>query len=140
MERLEREKKKAFLRSYLKLKRGCEALNAAIEELRTNVILPGRPMTGMPRGGEPAGLEGYFDAVQGKERELREKRIAMMAAYDAVETAIWKMPAGYEREILQRRYLAGEKWEAIAEELHLDVRTVYRYHGFALSDFKMPDG
>ena len=140
MERIDRERKKAFLRSYLKLKRGCRALEAAIEELRAGVILPAKPMTGMPRGGEPAGLEGYIDAVREKERELDEKRLAMVAAYDRVESAIWKMPAGYEREILQRRYLAGEKWEAIADELHLDVRSVYRYHGYALSSFQLPEG
>lgn len=140
MERLERERKKAFLRSYLKLKRGCRALEAAIEELRAGVILPAKPMTGMPRGGEPAGLEGYIDAVREKERELDQKRLAMVEAYDRVESQIWKMPAGYEREILQRRYLMGQKWEAIADELHLDVRSVYRYHGYALSSFQLPEG
>ena len=140
MERYERDRKKAFLRSYLKAKRDVAAIEAAIEELRASAILPAKPMTGMPRGGEPAGLEGYIDAVREKERELLEKRIAMIAAYDRVESAVWKMREGYEREILQRRYLAGEKWEAIAEDLHLDVRTVYRYHGYALSSFKLPEG
>lgn len=140
MERIERDRKKAFLRSYQKLRRGVAALESAIEELRANAILPARPLNGMPRGGEPAGLEGYLDALQAKEAELLQKRIAMIAAYDRVETAIWKMPEGYEREILQRRYLAGEKWETIADELHLDVRTVYRYHGYALSSFKLPEG
>lgn len=139
MERLERERKKAFLRSYLKLKRGCRALEAAIEELRAGVILPAKPMTGMPRGGEPAGLEGYIDAVREKERELDQKRLAMVEAYDRVESAIWKMEPGVKRDVLMYRYLSGMTWEEMGEKMGYTVRWLTAIHGYALSDFTLPE-
>lgn len=37
--------------------------------------------------------------------------------------------------ILEMRYIDQEKWEQIALNMHLDVRWVYRLHGYALQEF-----
>lgn len=44
-----------------------------------------------------------------------------------------------EQLVLMKRYLLGNSWEKIAEELHADVRTVYRWHTKALKNLKLPE-
>ena len=36
------------------------------------------------------------------------------------------------RSLLEKRYLSFKKWEDIADEMHVSLRTVYRMHGEAL--------
>lgn len=139
MEKNERDRKKAFLRSYQRYKRGCKALEAAIDELRANVILPARPLTGMPRGGEPAGLETYIDALSRKEIQLEAKRADMIRAFDRVETAIMKMSPGAQRDILLYRYIAGLTWEQMAQKMGYTVRRLTQLHGYALANFRLPE-
>lgn len=55
-----------------------------------------------------------------------------MAVLDEIEGKIAGIEDGRQREILRRRYIAGQKWEEIAKEMHLDDRWVLRLHGRAL--------
>ena len=44
-----------------------------------------------------------------------------------------------DREILHRRYLLGQRWERIAEEMHYDVRWVLRCHRRAVERIDIPE-
>lgn len=44
-----------------------------------------------------------------------------------------------EKIVLINRYLLEESWDKIAENLHADVRTVFRWHSKALENLKLPD-
>ena len=39
--------------------------------------------------------------------------------------------------ILEMRYMDQDTWEQIAVNMHMDVRHIYRLHGYALQEFTM---
>lgn len=42
-------------------------------------------------------------------------------------------------QILTLRYINGQKWENIAQIMHMDLRWVHRLHGRALQKIQIPD-
>lgn len=134
------ERKKAFLRSYQRNRRGLAALTLELEELRTAAAMPGRGYDGMPHGHTPQDLSGIVARIAETEAKAAAARLAMQQDLVMVEQAIMRVGPGYEREVLTRRYIAGETWDQIADEMHMTARHAQRYHGYALSMVRVPEG
>ena len=134
------ERKKAFLRSYQRTRRGLAALTLELEELRTAAAMPGRGYDGMPHGHTPQDLSGIVARIADTEAKAAAARLAMQQDLVMVENAIMRVGPGYEREVLTRRYIAGETWDQIADEMHMTARHAQRYHGYALSMVRVPEG
>lgn len=61
-------------------------------------------------------------------KRFREYMIARQGA----EAAINALKFPDEREALTRRYIMFQKWEYIAEKMHISLRHIHRIHGGAL--------
>lgn len=134
------ERKKAFLRSYQRTRRGLAALTLELEELRTAAAMPGRGYDGMPHGHTPQDLSGIVARIAETEAKAAAARAAMQQDLVMVENAILRVGPGYEREVLTRRYIRGETWDQIADEMHMTARHAQRYHGYALAMVRVPEG
>lgn len=69
----------------------------------------------------------YEEKIGAEIDELTEKR-------QEIEKVINSVPDDVQREILTRRYLLYQKWELVAEEMHRDLRWIYRLHGKAVEN------
>ena len=72
---------------------------------------------------------GMLDDINDKIDELVDKKMI-------IEKQIDLLPNGDSKVILERRYIADERWEDIAEAMKLELRWVHRLHGRALQEFE----
>lgn len=110
---------KEWLSRYGVLKKAAERTEAEMQRLRSQAESITQHITDMPGGG--AGRNKLEDAVK-KIDELEEElgrevleaisvRKEIAAAIEAVENPVYK-------ELLKRRYIDGDKWEIIAEQMN----------------------
>ena len=137
---MDTERTKAFLKSYQRAKRGQLALMLELEELEAAAAFKGTGSDGMPRSRQPQDLSGIVARIAETEAKAAAARLAMQQDLVMVENAIMRVGPGYEREVLTRRYIRGETWDQIAEEMHMTARHAQRYHGYALSMVRVPEG
>lgn len=137
---MDTERTKAFLRSYQRAKRGQLALMLELEELEAAAAFKGTGSDGMPRSRQPQDLSGIAVRLVELKQRIATEALGMVHAFELVDNAISQMGDGYEREVLTRRYILGQKWEQIADEMHMAVRSVHRYHGLALQQVRIPEG
>lgn len=134
----ETERKKAFLRSYQRAKRGQVALMLELEELEN--ALPAAGYDGQPHSHEPQDLSGKVARIVELKEKIRAETDGCLRAFALIENAVKRLGPGYEREVLTRRYLIGQSWEDIETEMHMSARNAQRYHGYALAQLVVPKG
>ena len=78
---------------------------------------------------------GKIDELQ---KEVNSDIDRLVDLREQIKLSIKSVRNPNERMVLQLRYINGQTWEAIAEELHADRSTVIRWHGKALYNFIMP--
>lgn len=66
------------------------------------------------------------------QQKIKERIDYLYSVKQEIFDAISKVENSSHRTLLDLRYLRYMTWERIAEELHLDLRYVYRLHGVAL--------
>lgn len=66
------------------------------------------------------------------EEKLAQRRAYALRLLMEIEEVVGKVEDPTERRLLHLRYIQGEKWERIAEDLGRTERWVYRLHGRAL--------
>ena len=125
---------KEYLRQYVQIER---EIGRLLEERQRWVDLATRitpvysdtPVSGQSGDWKiPAAVERIAEQeekIDAKISELVERRAEIERTVKQVEDV-------RQREILNRRYLYGQKWEKIAEDMCLDYRWVLRLHGRAL--------
>lgn len=131
---------KEFLRRARAVDRRVDEAQERVERLRAR-LESGRmsQITGMPRGGGADWTETadrlieLEQRVNARTRELVRWKLAAIDAIDAVEEARL-------REVLELYYIDGFTWEQVAQRMGLDLRWVYRLHGKALLQVKVPEG
>lgn len=65
--------------------------------------------------------------------EKLDARIAdLLAVQGEISDVISRIQDERYRELLQRRYIGGDRWDAVAAAMGYEVRSVYRMHGAAL--------
>lgn len=133
----ENEKKKLFLKSYLRDKLAVIRIEEQLAELRASKISPSLISDGMPHGTSLSDLSDYAAKVDELERELIQKRYDRIRSFLRVQTAIEAVEDEAEKDLLTYRYLRGMKWEEIAVKMGYTWRHTIRVHGQALENFKM---
>lgn len=134
----ENEKKKAYLNGYRYCKRREAQLEQQIAELRSQRMNTSIQNDGMPHGNASSDLSGYMARLDALVSQLEHERNMAVKQYKEIHNQIHKMQDGVEKEVLERRYLMGEKWEQIAVQMNYTYRHVIRLHGTALRDFMLP--
>lgn len=133
----ENEKKKLFLKSYLRDKLAVIRIEEQLAELRASKISPSLISDGMPHGTSLSDLSDYAAKVDELERELIRKRYDRICSFQRVQTAIEAVEDEAEKDLLTYRYLRGMKWEEIAVKMGYSWRKIHYLHGDALEHLEI---
>ena len=134
----ENEKKKIFLKSYLRDKQAVRRIEEQLAELRLSKLSPGMSMgDGMPHGSDMRDLSDYAAKVDELERELIQARYDRIQSFRKVQAAIEEIEDETEKDLLTYRYLKGMQWERIAVAMGYSWKHVHRIHAAALKNLKM---
>lgn len=136
--REENERKKEYLRQYLKAKRAQEILEQEIDELRLDRMIPGSPaQDGMPHGSGGGDLSGYAVRLDDLDRKLRAQMYKKIQLRAEITAKIDAMPDETESLLLRLRYIHGLKWEEVAVKMDYSWRAVHKIHSKALEHFEI---
>ena len=127
--------KKQYLQRYIIAKRNIALLTAQIDELQQIQTNPTVLLDGMPKGNKVSDLSSYMAKMDMLLRELEAEREIQMIVYAEICRKIKQMTNVVEKEILTRRYLLGQSWEKIANEMGYSHRQIFRLHCNALKNF-----
>ena len=87
----------------------------------------------MPKGGQQENkLEATIEKITEIEGEIDSEIDKLLIVKSEVKAAIDTVPIERDRELLERRYIKGQKWEQIAIDMNYDYRYVLKLHGYAL--------
>ena len=108
----------------------------AVAERMTTVLRPDRGSgTGDPHSGETA-----IAALADARTEIDVELARLIALKLEIPRTVRAVGDPMLRRVLERRYLDGMDWPAIAEELSFGVDNVYKLHRKALEVVRVPDG
>lgn len=130
------EKKKEFLKSYLRAKQDVLRLEEQLEELRESKMSLSMANDGMPHGSSKSDLSDYAAKVDELEREIAAKRYQRIQTLQNVQNAIEDMEDSQEKLLLTYRYIKGMKWEEITLKMNYSWQHTHRIHANALKNFK----
>lgn len=135
----ENDLKKEYLRKYRTHVRRIHRINAEIAELRSMKISPSLNNDGMPHGGcGQSDLSGYAAELDSMVQELIDERYYRIKDYQEIVGRIKKLKSENEKDVLFYRYIRGMDWWEIAEKMKFSERQIFRIHGKALANFKIP--
>lgn len=138
-EQSENDLKKEYLRKYRTHVRRIHRINAEIAELRSMKISPSVNNDGMPHGGcGQSDLSGYAAELDSMVQELIDERYYRIRDYQEIVGRIKKLKSENEKDVLFYRYIRGMDWWEIAEKMKFSERQIFRIHGKALANFKIP--
>ena len=131
---------KEFLRQARYIDRRIDAAIERRERMRARLETGRRStLTGMPRGGAHPWTD-LADRMIDLDRRLDEQIRRMVRLKLAAVDAIAAVEDARMREVLELYYLDGFTWEQVAERMKYDVRWIYRLHGKALLEVRVPEG
>lgn len=134
----ENDKKKLFLKSYLRDKQAVIRIEEQLAELRLSKLSPSVSMRdGMPHGSNMTDLSDYAAKVDELERELMRKRYNRIQSFQKVQASIEELEDETEKSLLTYRYLIGMQWETIAVKMEYSWRTIHYIHSRALEHLKI---
>ena len=135
----ENDLKKEYLRIFRTHVRRIHRINAEIAELRSMKISPSVNNDGMPHGGcGQSDLSGYAAELDSMVQELIDERYYRIKDYQDIVGRIKKLKSENEKDVLFYRYIRGMDWWEIAETMKFSERQIFRIHGKALANFKIP--
>ena len=125
---------KVYLKQYLQLKSMIAVKRRSREMLMEISQLSGVDFTksrvqSTPKGDQIGDIVVRLEAM---DNEIRTDIMRMLDVLEEIEQTINKIKSPIVREVLQRRYIFGERWDAIAEHMAYSQRQVYRLHRIGL--------
>lgn len=123
------EEKVRWLHRYQDSLRREQELAEEVEQLRSRACKVTPSLSGMPGGTSdgqtlPRAVEQILEAQQ----ELQAQIEQCNAIRQKVVNTICSIGNNRDQEILRRRYLLGQKWAEISEEMEIDERWIRRCH------------
>lgn len=115
-------------------------IDAEISALESELkSIGGRVYLGIKYGdkvqtGRTNGTEDAVNTYMKYSDKLLEKLQELYAVKTEIALAIFKLQDVRYRTLLELYYLKKLTWEKVAEEMHIDVRHIYRLHGQALKE------
>ncbi|MEY8495655.1 hypothetical protein AALC16_21990 [Lachnospiraceae bacterium 29-91] len=135
----ENEKKKEYLKNYLRHVRRIHRINEEIREIRSMRASISLNTDGMPHGSVQEDLSGYAAELDAMERDLIQERYHRIRTYQDIAGRIKRLSSENEKDVLFYRYIKGLDWWEIAEKMRYSERQVHRFHGKALAHIRLPE-
>ena len=93
----------------------------------------------MPRGGGHTDWTDTLAHAMELEERLAEDVSDMIATKSLIRNAIDQVEDGRYRLLLEKRYIIGKSWRAIAREMNYDESWIYVMHRRALKKVVVPE-
>ena len=127
------QEKKHWLGRYRSICRRIEAKIEEKERLRSLETKITPTLSDMPKGGGGDDkLATMTEKIDEIDHQLSDELDALAHARAEIEAAIQTVEPESYREVLERRYIRGERWEQIAVDMGYELRWLYRLHHRAL--------
>jgi len=95
-------------------------------------------LSDMPHGGQQQNkIEAAIEKIAEIETEIDSEIDELLTVKAEVKAAIDTVPIEKYRDLLERRYIRGKKWEQIAIDMNYDYRYVLKLHGYALQEVQV---
>lgn len=128
------EEKVRWLWRYRDAMRLEEELRQELETQRARACKTTTALTGTPGGGgDGQALPRAVESIVAAQQELQAQINLCGATRREVVAALDQITDARDHEILRRRYLLGQRFEEIAEEMCLEYRWVRRRHKRAVN-------
>lgn len=135
----ENDRKKEYLWQYQDTVRRIKRIEAELEEIRSMKMNISIHNDDMPHGSGGCGdLSTYAAELTGLETDLLQERYTRIRLYKDIAERIKDLQSEQQKDVLFYRYIKGMDWWDIAEKMQFSERWVYRLHGKALGNFKIP--
>lgn len=131
------DRKKEYLKSYLKSKSQVRRIELRLDEIRLDKICPSVCNDGMPRGTTQNDLSAYAARVDTELRKLYKARYKRICIFKEINDKIERLEDEREKDVLTYRYIKGLPWEDICVSMGYTWQHTHRIHSKALEDFKM---
>lgn len=130
------EEKKAYLKSYQRIKKEIRSLDDEIRSLRAGQIFPGIVADGMPKGNGFCDLSVYAARLDELQCRLGEKAEKLIRRQEEIEADIDRMEDPIERALLRNKYIGGMTWEQVAVGMGYSWQYIHKIHSRALKHFE----
>lgn len=134
------DEKKRWLWRYQDCVEREKEINLRIEKIRNELGgLKGISYDGMPGSGSLYDLSDGMVKLMEEEEKLLQERERMAKTWREIQEAITSPElTSKQTEVCFKRYILRMWWDDIAEEMGVNKRSVYRYHGEALQRIRIP--
>jgi len=133
------QEKKRWLRRYRGMKGRSRWLRAEIARWRAAAERCTTSFSLSRGAGSDDRLQRAIDRIDELERQLLDQIAANAEECRLIEAAVAAIGDDRLREVLERRYIEGLRWEEIAERMGYADRHVRRLHGDALTALEPPE-
>lgn len=133
----ERERKKAYLRSYKEALMTEKAIEEEIQQLRIDKMCPTIIADGMPHSSGGSDLSEYAAKIDELMEKLKRSLSERMQLRSEINQKIEEMGDETEKLVLRLRYIHCKTWEQVAVEMGYSWKQIHRLHGKALENFNM---
>lgn len=89
-------------------------------------------LSDMPKGGISKDMSDTIAKIIDLQNDSYRLILSRLEKRERLMIQIAQIKKSDLRTVLIRRYIVGEKWEAIASKMDYDLRSVFRLHGEAL--------
>ena len=128
------QEKKAWLLQYRRLDDRIDRLEKEKARWIARATKMSAPSDGMPHGSGISDAVGFaVSTAADLAAEIDREIDRLVDLRRDIEAAIQAVGGPLLRELLERRYIDGMRWEEVAEAMSRDIRWIFRLHGKALS-------
>ncbi len=128
----------AWLRRYRDSQKVERELTQELEQLRSQAERITPVLSATPGGGgNGQQLPAIVERIEDIRSQMAERIEKGLAARTEIAAVIDQLTDAQEIEILRRRYLLGQRWEQIAQEVHLNRRWTTKLHKKAVEKLKI---
>jgi hypothetical protein len=128
---------KEYLRQAYKMDKRIRILQGKVDKLRSALEYHSPSLEGGGGSGSADRMPDTISKIMEYEQHAAQLQAAYVDKYIEIDRAIHSVEDDTMREVLERRYLLYQKWEQVADEMHKDIRWIYRLHGRALDCIKI---
>ena len=128
---------KEYLCQAYKMDKRIRILQGKVDKLRSALEYHSPSLDSGGGGGNSDKMPDTISKIMEYEQHAAQLQTAYVDKYIEIDRAIHSVEDDTMREVLERRYLLYQKWEQIAQEMHKDIRWIYRLHGRALDCIKI---
>lgn len=130
--------KTKYLYRYLDARREMKVLADELEQVQYDACRVTPLLSGMP-GGQSDGqsLPRAVEQITKARQELEAQINVCGATRREVVAAINQITDSRDHEIFRRRYLLGQRWETISDEMHYSCKQIRRRHDRALQKMSL---